>query len=254
MDRADTVEGDHHVSAAEKVFATPELLEMILLEVSDAPQPRRDIPGPAKPLFVLQRVNSAFQATITRSTTIQRRMWLKPYPKGSTMTAPYAQLHWLSIGLGLPGFNCGLYVPDPDAYTRDGTDFCANIIHDPPENNPDPARDRYGRHDHPAKRRPEASWRKMKLHGTEESKELTLYLRRDNRRFENRTFKFQYADGMTMGQLDDGLQKLVPFLPVHRDVSLGGPRTTQLFRENTKSMARKTKAFFAMCDRADFWT
>lgn len=75
-------------SAASKVFGLPELLEMILINASDDIQivdrfaPLGDhytYQPPAKVLFVLQRVNSSFKASIVRSTLLQQRMFLRTY-------------------------------------------------------------------------------------------------------------------------------------------------------------------------------
>lgn len=57
---------DSDDSAAAKVFAVPELLESILLNL------------PLSRLFTLQRVNSTFKGVIGGSIAIRRRMFLEP--------------------------------------------------------------------------------------------------------------------------------------------------------------------------------
>lgn len=71
-DTVQTVE----VTAAEKVFALPELLQLILIEVGD------DIAG-FKSLFVLQGVNTAFNDMINSSSKLKRIMFKQGTNKDS---------------------------------------------------------------------------------------------------------------------------------------------------------------------------
>lgn len=69
--------------ASTRVFVINELLEQILLELTEsipsyaAKSSGDEISQPAYQLFVLQRTNSAFRDTIRRSKVMQRRMFLE---------------------------------------------------------------------------------------------------------------------------------------------------------------------------------
>ena len=63
-------------SIAETVFATPELLEMILLKVPDM-----------RTVLHAQRVNKTFQATVKGSAPLLRKLWLLPQKGPHTVMA-----------------------------------------------------------------------------------------------------------------------------------------------------------------------
>jgi hypothetical protein len=71
-----TIEDTEHTNggtAATKVFAIPELLEIILIELSFI-----DV----KSIFALQRVNRAFKDTINTTKKIRRNICLDPLLEG----------------------------------------------------------------------------------------------------------------------------------------------------------------------------
>ncbi|KAF2162409.1 hypothetical protein M409DRAFT_27034 [Zasmidium cellare ATCC 36951] len=61
-------------TAKDKVFATPELLEAILLEVDDM-----------QTLLLSQRVDKTFKAAIDSSIHFQRALWFKPMPSTASL-------------------------------------------------------------------------------------------------------------------------------------------------------------------------
>ncbi|CZT19301.1 uncharacterized protein RCC_05149 [Ramularia collo-cygni] len=86
-------------SAAQTVFALPELLESILLQISTFNQEDRHL-NPAKDLFILQRVNKTFQAVITRNKTLQHHMLLQPNRPGSQDFSMEQTMSWLMSNVG----------------------------------------------------------------------------------------------------------------------------------------------------------
>ena len=87
----------HHATAValrpqDRVFGIAELLEQILLELA------REFPltgtSPCKILFILQRVNATFKATIKASSKLQERMWLS-LGKNDGDKDHHAPMRWL---------------------------------------------------------------------------------------------------------------------------------------------------------------
>lgn len=155
-------------------------------------------PSPAKALFVLQRVNSAFKATIARNKTIQRRMSLAPYPRDSTDVAhPFSQIDWFAKEMvtnirGVPTH--GLTWPRYD-YTHlcyDGITIGTHLLQllrtAPPN--------------------PKASWRNMKLHCIEGGAPLEISLLG---LFCGVIWKVTYESGLTLGKLCDALLEVLKF-------------------------------------------
>jgi hypothetical protein len=96
---------DDRESAAQEVFRIPELLEIILLHLSDITRRTiRDIGQHATPaaiLFVLQRVNTTFRTTIAESLTLQQRMFLLPTPAKTFLANRTHMADWLLKGIGI---------------------------------------------------------------------------------------------------------------------------------------------------------
>lgn len=195
-------------TAASRVFDTAELLEMILVYVSHnahsrlkpvrreqngtigRPKPRKS-QYPAERLFPLQRVNSTFQATILRNKTIQRQMFLAPYPSDEDgILNPYSVLELFKKrmeskipedivrrGRGQAVFQSGLFI----------THRLMNGIE-------------------AAFPQSEASWRKIKIHCIKDSAPLRVMLTGQN----HPVWSFRYEEGITLGQLHDALVRVMP--------------------------------------------
>lgn len=225
-------------SASAEVFALPELLEVILIHVStftkdvtSVTTPSTDYyakvyEGPAKDLFVLQRVNSTFKATIARNKTMQQRMFLEatpgPFVKPPKGTARKDPFQWMLADIGIVVDSLkrvkGLdLLGKPRALTAYPAwprerDLSDNALSE------------------------EASWRKMKLHHTERLKPIEFRL--DSREKEIEVAKFAEEDGMTLGKLYNGLEVLVPLLGKVDAAQLDfydGEDSTILFLEKRES-------------------
>ena len=72
-------------SACEKVFAIPELLEIILLAVADDRASTEKYRKGFKQLFLIQSVTKAFRTTIEMSLKLQRAMFLVEDPTAPTI-------------------------------------------------------------------------------------------------------------------------------------------------------------------------
>lgn len=174
------------ISAASEVFGIPELLEIVLVYVSENPVNDPDVKmdtlsnlrfqTPAKALFILQRVNSAFQATIARNTTIQQRMLLAPIPQGQDDTHHYSTLDWFRDKIERnTRYDFSRHVR-PYAKMPGFADHGGGIV----------ITDRFiDRLSAPYPGLQDASWRKMKLHCIKDGKDLDIFLMNGgpNRRF-----------------------------------------------------------------------
>lgn len=168
---------------------------MILLEVSDdgssqcVTTPR--VKPPATKLFVIQRVNRAFQATIARNQRIQERMYLAPCTENTTLISPDARLYWFSNNFHLPVFHHHYQ----DRFIRQQTPKCGDNVliairrfDFPTTRKYHPSLDKFWKK-REASNRPEASWRQMKLYGIGKGGNLEIDLLRrrhedvDRRRF-----------------------------------------------------------------------
>jgi hypothetical protein len=193
-------------TAAAEVFGLPELLENILLHipfVEDNSVIRAHMmnmvdqlfkvdgrfPDPSKELFILQRVNSTFSATISRNKTLQRRMFLAANPAGSGEVNLHNPIRWLVevIGVCRGGYELTMF---------DDKESLDVHIH--------------SREKRRSSREKQATWRKMKLHCTDNRAPVVVQFCG----FESITAlaEFGYGDNMTLGRLHDGLEKLVPFI------------------------------------------
>lgn len=233
------------MSAAAEVFDHPELLERILLYMStfaneavptkgNAPiGGKRTYRSPSKELFVLQRVNRNFKATIKRNVIMQQRMFLKasqgPYidpfslpPANSSQDS----LQWLLDEVSVQyDDRCELFGPPEQL-------MLCSPVHELSS----------------MSRVKEASWRKMKLHclsgqGPIELKLMTVV---------GTLFPahiFEEDQGTTLGKLHDGLQSLMATLEdfdmCETMESWGGYPTLEL-RKDRKRVRRE-------CVRDELW-
>lgn len=195
----------NQLSAAQKVFGLPELLDDILIHVSSTPQDKREeIDGPEsgfpyanQELYTLQRVNSTFQATIRNSKTCQQRMWLASHAAESTDADPYCRISWFGRFVRVIDGDHGLRI----SYVREH-ERCFR-----PEGRMAECEYRIVSRQGTIDRYSEDSWRKMKLHCIANGDSLRLDLRNEGGP-EALLATFAYEDGTTLGQLYDGLKKL----------------------------------------------
>ena len=142
----------------EQVFALPELIELILLHLDS------DLPPPCLQLWTLQRVNRDFRDTIGRTRELQERMLLAHRhedPDGIDMySEDIIALTWLTDHM--PFTIPTLRKPVPNAIwpKHVGATLGTLMLHvDVPESGkPRPNEERIRRF-----KRPEASWRRMKI-------------------------------------------------------------------------------------------
>jgi hypothetical protein len=147
-------------SAAARVFAIPELLEMILLCL---PVRKQDGRKPDFHVYVLQRVNKAFNEAINRPSMALHRLLRSQPDKSKEKRFDYKIPCWLSkehlwpsLYLAKVRKHSGIYLFEPlDVWIREN-----GVAHT------------YDRKVSPGERftRPEASWRKLPLHPTAEVK------------------------------------------------------------------------------------
>lgn len=187
--------------ASTRVFALPELLETILLHVATALRPTHNYRGPdylnpATDLFVLQRVNKGFRDIIARNITLRRRMFLEPTPLD--MIGPHQlginhTVDWLISSVGV--FNNG--------YELFGLTNALGM---------------HRKHDqHEFDKSLEASWRKMKVQciATNQLVEIGIIIWK----VRNWVGCFGRGNGAILGEVHDGLQRLMPKLREYEDAT-----------------------------------
>jgi hypothetical protein len=205
-------------------------------------------PIPDTQLFVLQRVSRTFQATILDTKTLRQRMFLAltPEPQPSNWVHLYhsGMTDWLLREIGV---------------SNERKELCRRIhglgISDT-------------RALRPQDKRPEASWRKINLHCLERGNAINVRLVCiDNACVLLRCFGCK--EDMTLGQLHDALQRLIPCISAHYcavysvylyQKPFGGAFGSE---ENRESNARNWEAMqhawdtrrklIAECARDDAW-
>jgi hypothetical protein len=220
-------------SAATTVFDLPELLENLLLCVStsadDGVMSHR---VPAKDLFVFQRVNSCFQATITRNKTMRQRMFLEPRPESvtDTLANPQDSFQWLLNNIRVSVGGRELV----------GNIGALRVRLSPDETGPSST-----------KTRKEASWRQMKLHCIDSCGPLHMAAWGLPFQGEGRTF--DQKESITLGQVYNGLQKLLPLVCEYGQATVssnpGMTRNILLVSELERTGRRVGKAL----TRDDLW-
>lgn len=170
---------------------------------------------PALRLFVIQRVNKTFQATIAGSPDIQKAMYLKPSRVLEWRSDRYFMANWLlkqiTISDGvfeLRGRATGLQIKHKSEYEK-SSDPEGLLIADYPH--VEPAFDGPG---------PDESWRKIKLHCVEKSNLIDFSFIWPNssalqRRHSIVLGSFHSNQEMTLGKVHDGLQRLLRFMIEH---------------------------------------
>lgn len=179
--------------AALKVFALTEILEKVLHHVANTTYAENSFGAlPATRLFVLQRVNKAFQTTISQSPTLQQRMFLASTPVKKFRGYRNHMAEWLLQEIGVWKLEKTLCGP------LRSLEFNFRPIAN-------------GRDIDKSK---EASWRKIKLHCITNSGPIVIGLKDDDGHVVRR---FAYEDGgMTLGRLHEGLERLIHLFEVGR--------------------------------------
>ncbi|CZT19298.1 uncharacterized protein RCC_05146 [Ramularia collo-cygni] len=245
-DLHDTASTSTLKSAASKVFALPELLEAILLHVSldacrDGPPQRSAnayFPFPAKPLFVLQRVNSTFRAIITHNKIIQRRMLLAPHPVSDMGAAqPGAVVSWFGDEMtgGHPTEFSELY-DQPFRFSYAGLWISPRLL----------------KALQTAVSDPKASWRSMKIHCVDGGEPLRVLLTRD---FGGAGWMFRFEDGVTLGELHDALLKVAPAVEEYRHY-ITDPMLHETMEDLERQVEIEVNALARLreeCKRDDLW-
>lgn len=229
-------------SASSRVFALPELLEIILVHVSTFSRPSYKRRGPnyvnpATDLFVLQRVNRSFQDIIVRNSTIRRRMFLEARPGGGQDKTIRHALDWLVKTVGV-------FKDDHEMHVNGHT---------------------LGLHlrfkEQPFCKTHEASWRNMKIHCAQASVETGISFRTRWTHVPLHIIEANRVDGMTLGQLHDGLVSLIPLFIEHEEAAAATmkdvfePRASS--DDRIRALLRKKdalKRILTECARADMWT
>lgn len=184
------------VSAAQRVFDIAELVAEILLHLPNVDRAySEDITFfPDAQLFVLQRVSPTFQATILGNRILRQRMLLQSMPAGSPGPLYDHMAHWLLTEIGVSNEHFRLGGSIASLWARRSS----------------PRKERS------QDKRPEASWRKVKLHCVEGGRDTGASLRIIDRTYAHRPYRllrrFRYEDNTTLGELHDGLQRLIPFI------------------------------------------
>jgi hypothetical protein len=171
---------------------------MILLHVAD--EDPDELPffseapeGPAERLFVIQRVNRTFQATIRDSILLQQRMYLAPYPfelHFSNLSNPesdrFDPIRWFRTGrlARFDGLHC-----DDIRTCGDWIECFPVIVQD-------------GRSPDEVWMRPEASWRRMSCHPCQMIN-LGAILERCDLEWQSKA-----SADITLGQLSDLFEQL----------------------------------------------
>lgn len=188
------------VSAAQEVFDLPELLHEILLRIPASSYRKLGfsvaVTAPAKHLFVLQRVNSTFQAAISGSKNLQRRMGLLSWPEGTEGISACDNADWFLGVIGV--LHNGAEVSGTLDHLVASNDL-NYILRMPKVDKQRTAQVQY----------PQASWRKIKGHCVDGGTTLDAAVRRWG------YLKLRGIDpkqNMTLGQLHDALQWLIPFM------------------------------------------
>lgn len=147
-------------------------------------------------MFVLQRVNSTFQATIARNKLIQQRMFLAPLLADTKGTHAYSRIEWFGENVRVADQYCGLHLTysEKNKYLSERHRKARCVCQLP--------RDAQG-----IDGGPEASWREMQLHCIEKGEPLRLSFKSSGPSI--LLAVFLYEDDMTMGQLHDGLLRLM---------------------------------------------
>lgn len=208
-------------TAAARVFDLPELLEKILLQLpfvednqdvrkrliedeqesnsfiftpllarnQDATTPGR-FPDPVKDLFIIQRVNSTFRDLIAGSRVLQRRMLLAAHTDSSDVN-PHNSIRWLleTIGVDAMQDRWSLMMWT----TKQRVDIRVRMMREH------------------RKKTSGQSWRKMKVRCTEHM--VAIPLMYASWELEDvQLAEFKHGDATTLGQLSDGLTRLVPLI------------------------------------------
>lgn len=236
-------------SAAAEVFALPELLETILLCVSAIAEDaalvdnrasfrkyRVLFQGPTKEPFVLQRVNSSFQATISRNKTMQQRMFLETKPAldknnisdVSGLDPTRSSFQWLVDEVGV--------VVEEDVQLK--VQLKGN-----PENMGLGVCDYGGPSISTSKH---ASWRKMKFRCVEGWGSIDLNLSYDASDSVIPVRGFAEEEHMTLGKLYNGLQKLVVQLNTFVVTNSARDRSQRATESALESLKR-------LCVSEDLW-
>lgn len=210
-------------SAAQRVFDLPELLEAILLQVSDECRPAKvpKSPGFAAPVckyFVLQRVNKSFQAIIERNKTIQRRMFLLPYPAETSGVKAHNSVAWLRDDIGISHQGTRL------------SDLCGDLSfvtmwHMDTE--PEGCR--------PFHSNGEESWRKIRVHGIKGGPPINFSYQH------GRLGSIPGDPEVTLGELHDGMQSLIPLMVKYKQAHLEHWYAWHRMDDNAERVAKRER-------------
>lgn len=222
-------------SAAQQVFGLPELLGEILAHtyISTLHRGRAALKGnvthPGQNIFIFQRINTTFQATILRNKTLRRLMFFEPFPAWMEDDNPQHTLNWLISMIGVSG-GAGSLTGEAGALGYIGWYLTRNGDH---------------------YKGPGASWRKIKTHyqRSDVVNGLRYYSPGEYEFVVLRSFN---CDGnMTLGAVYDGLLKLLPFIMEHEKCC--AKLVTSFTDYRLKKMRSSLKRLEAEIGREDTW-
>lgn len=198
-------------SAAQEVFDLPELLEMILLQLTPEPDTQNAFSQQrhaAADVFIVQRVNRTFQSVISTSKSLQEQMCLRIHPEWEQSQDPQHMVNWLVNSVGITD------VHDKGTRIVDGGIGLSNLFESLSVDTllSDPLRmlaidslqkvrpqdEYFGR--------PEASWRNMTARCVGDDVSFQI----ETQGWHRQTHLRRFTRNMTLGEVHDGLQKLIP--------------------------------------------
>lgn len=206
----------------DRVFAIPELVTEILLQMSTYPHSNTcfigGYPEPEAELFVLQRVSKAFQAAIFGSKTLKQRMFLAPYPRwmGTVYT-----LDWLFDVIGVLSKSGEPFEVFTSRYKRREkplSDPKRNYVHVSNGKGANLLPSHVDEGVRPYSKTPEASWRTIKAHCLESDSAIVLHCHHRDGRLNVLTLSS--AQNLTLGEVHDGMRRLATFIWDHAEAEL----------------------------------